>query len=105
MSCLKHAAVKGSPSPRARNMMRLTEDFRCSSPIPSNSPMASTMKSAVAKTLVAVVAVSSIGAAMAASHAPAPSPSAQSAATGLLPTTLLTTFVVAITGFFAARCL
>ncbi|KAL2613259.1 hypothetical protein R1flu_024951 [Riccia fluitans] len=66
--------------------------------------MASTMRSTFAKTLVAAVAVSSIGVAMAAS-APAPSPKGESAAAGLSPTTALTTLLVAITGFFAARCL
>ncbi|KAL2613258.1 hypothetical protein R1flu_024950 [Riccia fluitans] len=68
------------------------------------SGMASTTKSTFAKILVAAIAVSSMGVAMAAS-APAPAPMGESTAAGLMPTTVLTTLAVAITGFFAARCL
>ncbi|KAL2613567.1 hypothetical protein R1flu_025259 [Riccia fluitans] len=66
--------------------------------------MASTTRSTFAKILVAAVAVSSMGGAIAAS-APAPGPLGESAAAGLMPTAVLTTLVVAITGFFAARFL
>ncbi|BBN16975.1 hypothetical protein MPTK1_7g10900 [Marchantia polymorpha subsp. ruderalis] len=70
--------------------------------------MASTMRSTFAKVLVAAVAVSSVGVALAHEgheHAPAPAPMGMSAASGLLPTTVVTSLIVAITGFVAARFL
>ncbi|OAE31943.1 hypothetical protein AXG93_4485s1300 [Marchantia polymorpha subsp. ruderalis] len=70
--------------------------------------MASTMRSTFAKVLVAAVAVSSVGVALAHEgheHAPAPAPLGVSAASGLLPTTVVTSLIVAITGFVAARFL
>ncbi|KAG6551979.1 hypothetical protein Mapa_006284 [Marchantia paleacea] len=68
------------------------------------------MPSSFAKVLVAVVAISSFGVALAHTkglhvHAPAPAPSAQSAAAGFLPATMVTSLIVAINCFVAARCL
>lgn len=68
--------------------------------------MASTMRSAVAAALIATVAVTSVGVALAHEghvHAPAPGPSATSGAAGLLPASVVTSFIVAITGFVASR--
>ncbi|BBN15926.1 hypothetical protein MPTK1_7g02010 [Marchantia polymorpha subsp. ruderalis] len=68
--------------------------------------MASTRRSAVAKVLMAAMAVSSVGVALAhEGHAPAPAPLGTSAASGLLPGTMVTSLMVAITGFVAARWL
>ncbi|KAG6551978.1 hypothetical protein Mapa_006283 [Marchantia paleacea] len=62
------------------------------------------MRSAVAKFLIAAVAVSSVGVALAA-DAPAPAPTGVSAASGFLPATVATRLMVAITVFVAGRWL
>ncbi|KAG6546649.1 hypothetical protein Mapa_011838 [Marchantia paleacea] len=64
--------------------------------------MASTVASTFTKVLVAAVAVSSVGVALA-TDAPAPAPLGVSAATGLLPTAMATSLIVAIFGYVAAR--
>ncbi|OAE21497.1 hypothetical protein AXG93_2116s1110 [Marchantia polymorpha subsp. ruderalis] len=55
------------------------------------------MRSAVAKVLIAAVAVSTVGVVLAA-EAPAPAPTGVSSASGSLPGTVATTLMVAITG-------
>ncbi|BBN15924.1 hypothetical protein MPTK1_7g01990 [Marchantia polymorpha subsp. ruderalis] len=68
--------------------------------------MTSTMRSAVAKVLMAAVAVSSVGVALAHEaheHAPAPAPLATSAASGLLPGTMVASLIAVILGSVAAR--
>ncbi|KAL3679814.1 hypothetical protein R1sor_022770 [Riccia sorocarpa] len=65
--------------------------------------MASTMRSTFAKTLVAVMAISSVGMALAHeghAHAPAPAPLGDSAAAGLLPATIVTSFITAVSVTF-----
>ncbi|BBN15925.1 hypothetical protein MPTK1_7g02000 [Marchantia polymorpha subsp. ruderalis] len=62
------------------------------------------MRSAVAKVLIAAVAVSTVGVVLAA-EAPAPAPTGVSSASGFLPATVATTLMVAITGFVAGRWL
>ncbi|KAL3679813.1 hypothetical protein R1sor_022769 [Riccia sorocarpa] len=66
--------------------------------------MDSAVRSTFAKILVAAVVISSFGIAMAHeghTHAPSPAPVGDSAAAGLLPVTIISSFVVAATGFFA----
>ncbi|KAG6552338.1 hypothetical protein Mapa_006192 [Marchantia paleacea] len=76
-------------------------------PVPSShSRMASIMRSAATSALVVAVIISSAGVALAHEghiHAPAPGPAPASAAAGLLPGSVVASFVVAITGFLAAR--
>ncbi|OAE22626.1 hypothetical protein AXG93_531s1080 [Marchantia polymorpha subsp. ruderalis] len=78
-------------------------------PFPGSCKMASTMGSAASKVLIAAVAVSSIGVALAHEghvHAPAPAPMGTSAASVLLPAaSVVTSLMVAITGFVAAKWL
>ncbi|KAL3679818.1 hypothetical protein R1sor_022774 [Riccia sorocarpa] len=65
--------------------------------------MASKMRSTFAKGLVAVIAISSMGIAMAHSghaHAPAPALLGESAAVGLVPAAIGTGVIVAVSGFF-----
>ncbi|KAL2613243.1 hypothetical protein R1flu_024935 [Riccia fluitans] len=70
--------------------------------------MASTMRSTFVKAVVAAMAISSVGIVMAHeghAHAPAPAPLGDSAAAGLLPATIITSFIVSVSGFIAARYL
>ncbi|KAL2613244.1 hypothetical protein R1flu_024936 [Riccia fluitans] len=70
--------------------------------------MASTMRSTFVKGMVAAMAISSVGIAIAHeghAHAAAPAPLGDSAAASLLPATIVTSCIVAISGFFTARCL
>lgn len=60
------------------------------------------MASTFTKVLVAAVAVSSVAVALA-TDAPAPAPQGTSGATGLLPTAMATSLIVAIFGYVAAR--